>query len=74
MIYKKDLSISTGGRSHHSATSRAMGTLIKLFVMNNSGVNMRKVFVTVASDVHVALHSGHRIKAIADGAFSRVWS
>jgi hypothetical protein len=67
---KDTASIKKAGGSHHSAIIKATGTLIKLLVMNNSGVNKRNVLVTVAVEEHVALQRGHLIKATAVGAFS----
>jgi hypothetical protein len=54
--------------SHQSPINSAVGTLSKLFVMYNSGVNTRNVDVTVASDEQVELQNGHIMKATDVGA------
>ncbi len=60
--------------SYQSPISRAVGTLSKLFVMYNSGVNTRNWDVTVASDEQVELHSGHIMKDTDVGALGLLWS
>ena len=49
--------------------SSARGTLIKLLVTCNSGVNVRNVAATVAPEEHDWSQRGQLINAVAVGAF-----